>query len=114
MAAPRRRKTASECRRFQTREKINISSKKSTESVCLICNEDVVVMKEHNVRLHYETKHQSYTLYTGGERAQKLEQIAASLFCFMLTKYRKPPQQQAMKSLNLLPSVANGSQRVIS
>ncbi|KAK2856688.1 hypothetical protein Q5P01_005423 [Channa striata] len=46
--------------------------------VCLICNEDVAVMKEYNVRRHYETKHQSYASYTGAERAQKFKQMAAS------------------------------------
>lgn len=42
----------------------------------MICNEAVAVMKEYNVHRHYETKHQSYTLYTGAERTQKM---AASL-----------------------------------
>lgn len=36
-------------------------------------------MKEYNVHRHYETKHQSYTSYTGAERTQKVKQIAASL-----------------------------------
>ncbi|KAK3545777.1 hypothetical protein QTP70_012656 [Hemibagrus guttatus] len=40
---------------------------------------DVAVMKEYNVRRHYETKHQSYASYTGAERAQKFKQMAASL-----------------------------------
>ncbi|KAK3522456.1 hypothetical protein QTP86_011802 [Hemibagrus guttatus] len=41
--------------------------------------ENVAVMKEYNVRRHYETKHQSYASYTGAERAQKFKQMAASL-----------------------------------
>ena len=45
----------------------------------MICNEAVAVMKEYNVRRHYETKHQSYTSYTGAERTQKVKQMAASL-----------------------------------
>ncbi|XP_065811264.1 general transcription factor II-I repeat domain-containing protein 2-like [Labrus bergylta] len=36
-------------------------------------------MKEYNVHRHYETKHQSYTSYTGAERTQKVKQMAASL-----------------------------------
>lgn len=120
MAAPKKRKIASECRRFQTRWENEYFFKEiNGKCVCLICNEDVAMMKEYNVRRHYETKHQSYASYTGAERAQKFKQMAASLqaqqqFFFVLTKYRKTPQQQAMKSHNLLPSMANRSQTVIS
>uniref|UniRef100_A0A3B3TV26 SPIN-DOC-like zinc-finger domain-containing protein n=1 Tax=Poecilia latipinna TaxID=48699 RepID=A0A3B3TV26_9TELE len=68
MAAPMKRKIASECRRFQTRWENEYFFKEiNGKCVCLICNEDVAVMKEYNVRRHYETKHQSYTSYTGVE-----------------------------------------------
>lgn len=80
MAAPKKRKIASECRRFQTRWENEYFFKEiNGKCVCLICNEDVAVMKEYNVRRHYETKHQSYASYTGAERAQKFKQMAASL-----------------------------------
>lgn len=80
MAAPKKRKIASECRRFQTRWENEYFFKEiNGKCVCLICNEDVAVMKEYNVRRHYETKHQSYTSYTGAERTQKVKQMAASL-----------------------------------
>lgn len=36
-------------------------------------------MKDYNVRRHYETKHQTYTSYTGAEQEQKVKQMAASL-----------------------------------
>ncbi len=76
-------------------------------------------MKDYNIRRHYETKHQSYTSYTGAERTQKVKQMAASLqaqqqFFFRANKIQETPQQQAMKSLNLLPSTANRSQTVVS
>uniref|UniRef100_A0A3B4VC50 SPIN-DOC-like zinc-finger domain-containing protein n=1 Tax=Seriola dumerili TaxID=41447 RepID=A0A3B4VC50_SERDU len=51
MAAPKKRKIASECRRFQTRWEIEYFFKEiNGKCVCLICNEDVAVMKEYNVR----------------------------------------------------------------
>ena len=76
----------------------NVFKEINGKCVCLICNEDVAVMKEYNVRRHHEAKHQSYTSYTGAERTQKVKQMAASLqaqqqfFFFVLTKYRKTPQ----------------------
>ncbi len=80
MAAPKKRKITSECRRFQTRWESEYFFKEiNGKCVCLICNEDVAVMKDYNIRRHYETKHQSYTSYTGAERTQKVKQMAASL-----------------------------------
>ncbi|XP_072221995.1 general transcription factor II-I repeat domain-containing protein 2 [Leuresthes tenuis] len=44
-------------------------------------------MKDYNVRRHYETKHQTYTSYTGADREEKVKQMAASLLaqqqCFL-------------------------------
>ena len=45
----------------------------------MICSETVAVMKKYNVRRHYETKHQTYTSYTGAEREEKVKQMTASL-----------------------------------
>lgn len=47
--------------------------------VCLICQESVAVMKEYNVKRHYERKHHSFKCYTGAERDQKVKQLAAVL-----------------------------------
>lgn len=76
-AAPK--KVASDCR-FQTRWENEYFFKEiNGKGVCLICNEDVAMMKEYNVRRHYETKHQSYASCTGAERTQKFKQMAGSL-----------------------------------
>ncbi|XP_030613825.1 general transcription factor II-I repeat domain-containing protein 2 [Archocentrus centrarchus] len=80
MASMKKRKVARECRRFQTRwanEYFFIEVK--GKCVCLICTETVAVMKEYNLRRHYETKHQTYASYTGAEREHKVKQMAASL-----------------------------------
>ena len=80
MSEQKRRKIASECRNFQTRwtnEYFFIENK--GKCVCLICNESVAVIKEYNVRRHHETKHQTFTSYTGTERKEKVKQMTASL-----------------------------------
>lgn len=71
----------SKCRKFQTLWKIGyffIETK--GKCVCLICNDSVAVMKEYNVRRHYEMKHQTFTSYTGAEQEEKVKQMTASLW----------------------------------
>ncbi|XP_039889627.1 general transcription factor II-I repeat domain-containing protein 2-like [Simochromis diagramma] len=78
MAEPKKRK--SECRKFQTRWESEYFFKEFKEKcVCVICTETVAVMKEYNVRRHYETKHRAYASDTGAEREQKLKQRVALL-----------------------------------
>ncbi|XP_067945214.1 general transcription factor II-I repeat domain-containing protein 2B-like [Watersipora subatra] len=80
MAEPKKRKVESECRKFQTRWESEYFFKEfKGKCVCLICIETVAVMKEYNVRRHYETKHQAYASYTGAEREQKVNQMVAKL-----------------------------------
>lgn len=80
MAEAKKRKIASECRTFQTRWENEYFFKEVKEKcVCLICNETVAVMKESNVRRHYETKHPTFTSYTAAEREDKVQHMAANL-----------------------------------
>lgn len=80
MAEPKKRKVESECRKFQTWWESEYFFKEfKGKCVCLICTEIMAVMKEYNVRRHYETKHQAYASYTGAEREQKLKQRVALL-----------------------------------
>lgn len=80
MAEPKKRKLASECRKFQARwENGYFFTEVKGKCVCLICNEMVAVMKEYNVRRHYETKHQTYTSCTDAEREQEVIQMTAGL-----------------------------------
>ncbi len=37
------------------------------------------MMKEYNIKRHYETKHQSFKSYTGAKRDQKVKQLSAAL-----------------------------------
>uniref|UniRef100_A0A671DNN0 SPIN-DOC-like zinc-finger domain-containing protein n=1 Tax=Rhinolophus ferrumequinum TaxID=59479 RepID=A0A671DNN0_RHIFE len=80
MTTPKKRKTASDCRKFQTWwENEYFFMEVKGKCVCLIYNESVSVMKEYNVRRHHETKHQTYMSYTGVEREQKVKQMTTIL-----------------------------------
>ncbi|CAI9722391.1 Hypothetical predicted protein [Octopus vulgaris] len=47
---------------------------------CLICNESVAVMKECNIRRHYEAQHLStHSKYSGKLRSEKFESRKRSL-----------------------------------
>ncbi|KAK2848579.1 hypothetical protein Q5P01_008413 [Channa striata] len=104
MAAPKKRKIASECRRFQTRWENEYFFKEiNGKCVCLICNENVA------------TKHQSYASYTGAERAQKFKQMAASLqaqqqfffFCLIkVTEVMCPEKVQDFNNVSLSRNTA--------
>lgn len=48
--------------------------------VCLICHETVVLFKEHNVNIHYETKcANAYNKLSKSERSEKVRQVQYSL-----------------------------------
>ena len=95
MGEPKKCKIASECRKVQTWwENEYFFMEVKRKCVCLICHESVAVMKDYNVRRHYETKHQTYTSYTGAEREEKVKQMEASLLpqqqCFLHTNKKLP------------------------
>lgn len=97
MAEPKKCKIASECRKFQTRwENKYFLIEVKGKCVCLICNETVAVMKDYNVRGHYETKHQTYTSYTGAEGEQKVKQMAASLLAQQQYFFRAKKKEKKM------------------
>ena len=42
------------------------------KALCLICNDTIAVLKEYNIRRHYESKHSShYSQFTGQLRTEK-------------------------------------------
>ena len=54
-----KRKVDAEKRTFQNRwDDVYLFTDIAGKPVCLICGKSVAVMKEFNLRLHYETKHQ--------------------------------------------------------
>ncbi|XP_066478688.1 EPM2A-interacting protein 1-like [Tiliqua scincoides] len=50
------------------------------KALYLICKENVAVLKEYNLRRHYETKRErTYSQYIGAQRSEKLEQLKRNL-----------------------------------
>ena len=76
MENTKKRKVDSECRQFNDEGKINYFFVKSNYkgSLCLICRNSVAVLKENNIRRHYEFKHGlRYSHITGAECTKKFD-----------------------------------------
>ena len=74
--ATRKRKVDDECRIFNKEwgEKYFFVETNDQKASCLICNESVAVMKEYNIRRHYETNHLStHSKFSGKLRSEKFE-----------------------------------------
>ncbi|UYV62708.1 EPM2AIP1 [Cordylochernes scorpioides] len=77
----KKRKIDSECRKFKDQWNIQyFVIESSNKALCLICNESIAVLKEYNMKRHYETKHsQNYSKYTGIMRTEKFEALKRGL-----------------------------------
>ncbi|UYV64743.1 EPM2AIP1 [Cordylochernes scorpioides] len=77
----KKRKIDSECRKFKDQWNIQyFVIESSNKALCLICNESIAVLKEYNMKRHYETKHsQNYSKYTGIVRTEKFEALKRGL-----------------------------------
>uniref|UniRef100_A0A3P9IIY1 SPIN-DOC-like zinc-finger domain-containing protein n=1 Tax=Oryzias latipes TaxID=8090 RepID=A0A3P9IIY1_ORYLA len=51
----------------------------SSKAVCLICQQSVAVLKEYNIRRHYETKHAVFSRYKGEARKKKSSELPSKL-----------------------------------
>ena len=76
-----KRKVDFENRGFQERSEADYMFTDVTgKPVCLVCGADVAVMKEYNLRRHYETKHQDkYKHLDMKQKLQKEEDSKRSL-----------------------------------
>ena len=45
------------------------------EALCLICKKSIPVMKDYNLKKHFEKNHKTYQLLVGEKRAQKIEKL---------------------------------------
>ena len=80
MSLSKRRKVHTEGRIFQDRWKEKYFFwEVGGKPVCLICSQQVAVVKEYNIKRHYETHAEKYGEYTGQLRTQKLNELASSL-----------------------------------
>ena len=71
-----------ECRVFNEEwgVKYFFAETKDQKASCMICSESVAVLKEYNIRRHYETKHLStYSKFSGKLRSEKYESMKRGL-----------------------------------
>uniref|UniRef100_A0A3P9K194 SPIN-DOC-like zinc-finger domain-containing protein n=1 Tax=Oryzias latipes TaxID=8090 RepID=A0A3P9K194_ORYLA len=52
----------------------------SSKAVCLICQQSVAVLKEYNIRRHYETKHAVFSRYKGEARKKKSSELTRASY----------------------------------
>lgn len=81
MATSKKRKIDLECRIFNQQWTYDyFMIENNNKALCLICNETVAVLKEFNVRRHFDTKHKSKFLnLTGKLREDKISSLKNSL-----------------------------------
>ena len=77
----RKRKIDGESRKFNAEwESKYFFVEYNEKLLCLICNEDIKVMKEYNVKRHYNTRHEAaYQEIQGKLRTDKLEKLKINL-----------------------------------
>ena len=79
--APKKRRVEDELRVFQTKwTECYFFIEFNNKPICLICNESISVLKEYNVKRHYETKHaREYVTYQGQFRKDKILELKKNL-----------------------------------
>ncbi|CAN7948344.1 unnamed protein product [Ixodes pacificus] len=77
----KKRKVDTECRNFNQEWGVKYLFIQSGEkAACLVCNETVAVLKEYNLRRHYETNHEKqYSKFVGAQRAEKYRSLERGL-----------------------------------
>ena len=90
----KKRKVDFECRVFKTEWSVNyFVTELDDKALCLLCNDIIAVLKDYNIRRHYESKHsKQYSQLIGKQRSEKLEtlkwNISSQRNCFMKMKMR--------------------------
>jgi len=79
-AVSKKRRVEEENRTFQekwTQEYFVIEQ--DGKPLCLICKQKIAVVKEYNLKRHYETNHKTYDQFVGDQRKQKVESLRKGL-----------------------------------
>lgn len=71
-AHAKKRKVDAECRNFNKNWTTKyLFTEVGRKAVCLVCGEQIAVLKDYNLSRHYQTKHaEKYKNLTAAERAQ--------------------------------------------
>ncbi|KAK4871623.1 hypothetical protein RN001_015747 [Aquatica leii] len=77
----KKRKIDSECRTFKEQwGSLYFVIESNNKATCLICNVTIAVLKEYNIKRHYETMHsKNYSKFTGSLRSEKFEPMKRGL-----------------------------------
>ena len=81
MSLSKKRKVDAECRVFQEKWTSSyLFTEVNGKAVCLVCSQHVSVLKEYNLRRHYETLHAvKYNNFQGHQRREKVNELLAGL-----------------------------------
>jgi len=81
MSLSKKRKVDKECRVFQDSWSVSyFFTEVNGIPVCLVCSQQVSVVKEYNIRWHYETHHaERYRGLQGQLRREKVKELIAGL-----------------------------------
>ncbi|XP_078084146.1 general transcription factor II-I repeat domain-containing protein 2-like [Mustelus asterias] len=98
MEGKKKRKVDSECRLFNEEWGVKyFFVQAGDKALCVICNENVAVLKEYNVRRHYEIKHEpSYSQFTGTQRSEKFESMQRRLLSQQVFFTQKITENEAL------------------
>ncbi|CAM5076914.1 unnamed protein product [Eretmochelys imbricata] len=95
-----KRKVDSECCMFKEQWSVHyLVIKSGSKALCLICNETIAVLKEYNIRRHYETKHLlNYSQFKGKLCSDKLESMKPGLSSQQFIFKKKTKNEAGTKS----------------
>lgn len=80
-----------------------------SKAVCLICNESVAVMKEYNIKRHYDTKHSGkYSALEGHFRSDKVNELKSKINCqqSLFTRANKESENSVRVSYMIAEKIA--------
>ena len=81
MSLSKKRKIDAECRVFQDKwTECYFFTNVNGKAECLVCQQQVSVLKEYNVRRHYETQHSGkFKSIQGKSRTDKVKELLSGL-----------------------------------
>lgn len=100
-------------RTFQDRWEANyLFTTIKDKPVCLVCGAAVAVIKEYNIRRHYETKHyEKYKDLDPKQKLQKVEEMKRSLVCrqTLFTKAKSKSEAAVKASFIVAAEIAKSA-----
>ncbi len=107
-----RRTISQENRIFQPRWKLQYFVCMLNENLhCLVCYKTISVLKEYNIKRHYDTNHNDFNIYTGKLRKEKLSEleIKATKQQVMMQSFTQETQKTVSVSYELSYMIAKAS-----